>query len=169
MKTTKKLSILAVAALLLGSAGGAFAGTTSGTIAVSGTVVASCTVATTALAFGANLNVLSGANIDGTATVTATCSTDAPYTIKLNAGTTAGATVTARKMVGGTGGTGNLNYALYSETTRTNNWGEDAATDKDVVGDGTAQVHTVYARIPSGQNTVSIGAYTDTITATVDF
>lgn len=168
MKTTK-LSIIAVAALLLGSAGSAFAGSTNGTIAVSGTVVASCTVATTALAFGTDINVLSGANLDGTATVTATCSTDAPYTIKLNAGTTSGATVTARKMVGGTGGTDTLNYALYSDSGRSANWAEDAAADVDDTGDGTAQAHTVYGRIPSGQNTVSIGAYTDTITATVDF
>jgi spore coat protein U-like protein len=166
---TAKLNLIAAAALLLGSAGGAFAGSTTGTIAVSATVVASCTVATTPLNFGTSINVLSGAPINGTATVTTTCSNEAPYTIKLNAGTTSGATVTARKMAGGTGGTDTLNYSLSAVSNGGSNWGNDASTDVDDTGNGTAQAHTVYGQIPSGQNTVSVGAYTDTITATVDF
>jgi spore coat protein U-like protein len=62
-----------------------------------------------------------------------------------------------------------LNYGLFTDATRTTNWGETVGTDTvSGTGTGATQIVTVYGRIPATQN-VGIGGYVDTITATVTF
>jgi spore coat protein U-like protein len=148
-------------------AGGALAAQTTITFAVTATVVASCSLSATPLAFGSSINVLSGSNVDGTSVITATCTNGSAYTIGLNAGTASGATVTTRKM---TSGANSLNYALYTDAGRSTNWDNIGGTTVvSGTGTGAGVNHTVYGRIPSGQTTIPAGAYADTITVTIDF
>jgi spore coat protein U-like protein len=143
-----------------------YAATANGTFAVTANVAASCTIVGTALDFGASVNVLGG-DVDGTSTLTATCTNGAMYTIGLNAGLATGATVTTRQMVNGAD---TLNYALYTTTGRTTNWDDIGGTTVvSGTGSGVGQDITVYGRIPSGQTGAKALLYSDTITATIDF
>lgn len=139
--------------------------TSTTTFAVSATVSASCSVSATAIAFGAYNPT--GGNVDTTNTVTATCTSGTAYNIGLDAGGASGATVTTRKM---SSGSDRLNYSLYSDSGRSTNWGNTVGTDTVAdTGNGTAQGHTVYGRIPGSQTTVPTGSYSDTITVTVTY
>ena len=139
--------------------------TATSSMAVSATVVSSCTISTTPMSFGTYNNSL----LTSTATVTATCTNTTPYNVGLNAGTASGATVTTRGMfVSGTPSVV-LNYSLYSNSARTTNWGMTVGTDTvSGTGNGAAQAITVYGQIPSGQ-LVAPGSYTDTITASITY
>ena len=156
---------MSFAALSLLAPSLSLASTATSTMAVSATVVASCTVATTAMSFGNYNNAL----LTSTATVTATCSNTTPYNLGLNAGTASGATVTTRgTFVSGTPAVV-LNYGLYSNSSRTTNWGMTIGTDTVTgTGNGAAQPFTVYGQIPAGQ-LVAPGAYTETITVTITY
>jgi spore coat protein U-like protein len=139
------------------------AATATSNIAVSATVQATCLNTATALAFG----TYSGAQTDATAVVTVTCTNSTPYTVGLNAGTSAAATVTTRKMTGGAGVF--LSYGLFTDAARTLNWGTTVGTDTvSGVGSGSPQPITVYGRVPAAQY-VAPGVYTDTIIATVTY
>jgi spore coat protein U-like protein len=166
MKTRCINLLIALVLALWGTA--SLAATTTTTFGVSATIVDSCSVSATALGFG-NVDPVSlaGTAVDATTTVDVTCANGTAYDVGLDAGTATGATVTTRQM---TSGANTLNYALYSDSGRTTNWGNTVATDTVTgTGDGTAQSLTVYGRIPSGQGTVPTGAYSDTITVTVTY
>lgn len=135
--------------------------TTSFTITA--TVQARCAVTATDLAFGN----YSGALLNGTSTITATCTKTTAYNVGLNAGTGTGATVTNRKMTGPSSAT--LNYSLFRNTTRTLNWGNTVGTDTVAgTGSGAAQTLTVYGSVPAAQY-VRPGSYSDTITVTLTY
>ncbi|TCM19654.1 spore coat protein U-like protein [Novosphingobium sp. PhB165] len=157
---------LAVTAFVFASPQAAEAATATTTFAVTATVLPSCTVTATALAFG-NYNPLSGTPTDGTSTITVNCTTGTSYTVGLNAGGTSGATVTTRQMLLSTNA---LNYALYRDSGHTNNWGNTPGTDTPASAPATttAAALTVYGRIPALQN-VPAGSYTDTVTVTVNY
>ena len=75
--------------------------------------------------------------------------------------------VTARLMEGP--GLDTLDYGLYTDVGRATNWGNTVGDDAVTgTGSGAAQTLTVYGQIPAGQ-LIEIGAYTDTITATVTY
>ncbi|HZH44207.1 MAG TPA: spore coat U domain-containing protein [Lysobacter sp.] len=163
-------SKIAIAAALLVTSSMAQAATDSTTFTVSTNVTAACDVSASALTF-ANVDPLANAsaNTDGTSTVTVTCSNTTAYDVGLSAGNGASATVSSRKMTH-TDGSSTLNYALYSNAGRSTNWGDTVGTDTvSGTGTGSAQTHTVYGRIPSGQQTAKVGAYSDTITVTVTY
>lgn len=138
--------------------------TTSTSTSASATVATSCNVSATTLNFG-TVGILNN-NVDASSTVTATCTSGAPYNIGLDAGTGSGATVTTRKM---TGGSTTVNYTMYSNSGRTSVWGNTVGTDT-VAGTGTGlgQNYTVFGRVPS-QTTPSPATYTDTIVTTVTY
>ncbi len=130
---------------------------------VSVSVPASCGASATPIAFGAYTGVLAVAS----ATVTVTCTGTTRYAVGLDAGTSAGATVTTRRLTGPGGGV--LAYRLFQDEARTVNWGEAAGADaRRGVGTGAAQTLTVYAAEAAGQ-TPAPGAYSDTITITVSY
>lgn len=113
--------------------------------------------------------------MDSTSSIVLRCSKGTPYTIKLNAETTSGSTVTQRLMAPTT--TGNpdiLDYNLYTTATHTTIWGDGTSGTVTVTGTGNgvgaAQTitHTVYGQIPAGQD-VSPDTYNDTISVTVEF
>jgi len=147
----------------------AFAQTTSSDLSVSATVTENCTLTTTAVSFG-NVNTTSATNVDGTGGISVTCTSGLAWAASANAGLGTGATLTVRKMANGAN---LLDYALYTESTRTTLWGDGAtgngtATINDT-GNGSAQAKTIYARVPGGQSTVPAGSYSDTVSVTVTY
>jgi spore coat protein U-like protein len=160
--TKSALPAAALAFLALGFAPtSTFASTTTTTFGVSATVQATCLVSATAIGFG----TYTGVAIPTTSTVSVTCTNTTPYNVGLSAGLGTGATVTTRKMTGPAGAL--LNYAMYSDTLRTVNWGQTIGTDTVTgTGNGSAQAITVYGQLAAGQY-LAPGLYSDTITATV--
>ena len=145
----------------------AVAATDTTTFPVTANVVDSCTVAATPLAFG-NYNGITALVLDATATITPTCTLGTAYTITLDAGLGTGATLTTRKLSGPAGAT--LDYAIYTDPTRTTFWGNGGGGTgtRTGVGLGVAQSGLMYARIPASQAT-SVGSYLDTITVTLSY
>jgi len=143
------------------------AATDTTTFQVTATVTESCNVTATNLAFG-NYDP-SAADNEKTSTITVTCTKGTDYDIGLDQGTASGATVTTRQMAD-TVSSDLLNYSLFSDASRTVNWGNTVGTDTVNVGSatGAAENHTVYGRIPTGQY-VTAGSYSDTITVTVTY
>jgi spore coat protein U-like protein len=141
---------LAFLAFLVVACGGKFA------------AAASCTISATSVAFGN----YSGATVDVTGTITFKCPPAVTYQIALNAGTSAGATVTNRSMTGPNSSL--LNYALYSNSGYNVNWGNTSGTGW-VTGTSTGanQNVTVYAQIPANRYPQPGTTYVDTITATI--
>jgi spore coat protein U-like protein len=163
----KKLAACSAAAAIAATffSAPAYAGTATTTFQVTADVVATCIIGATGLDF-TNYDSAAG-NKDVTSTVSVTCSNGSAYNVGLDKGIGTGASVTARKMTGPGGVL--LNYALYRDSGRTQNWGETIGTDtKTGTGSGANQDLTVYGRIPASQYAV-IGHYADTITATVTF
>jgi spore coat protein U-like protein len=117
-----------------------------------------CTLSISTLNFG----TYAGTLLNGTAAGTVTCAS--AWDIPLNAGMGAGATETVRKMTGPGGAT--LNYQLFTDSARTNNWGN--TTGNELTGTGNASI-TVYGQISAGQF-LAPGTYTDTVSsATTSF
>jgi spore coat protein U-like protein len=139
--------------------------TASTTMNVTATVLSTCSVSATDLAFG-NYNPISGANLDGATSISVTCTNGTGYNVGISAGGGTGATVASRKM---TNGANTLNYTLYRDAGRTNVWGVTIATDTLIgTGSGAAQPIDVYGRVPGSQAAPS-GGYTDTVTITVTY
>ena len=167
-----KLANAAKYALLVTTLGALVAGllpttadatTATTTFGVSATVQATCLVSATALSFGTYTGVVANA----TSTVSVTCTNTTTYNVSLNPGTASGATVTTRQMTGPSSSL--LNYALYSNSGMTTNWGQTIGTDTVTgTGNGSAQGITVYGQVAAGQY-VKPGSYSDTITATVTY
>ena len=145
---------------------GAQAATTTTTFPVTATVLKACAVNANPLAFG-TYDPTAATPLDATTTLSVLCTVGTSFTVGLNAGTATGATVTSRKM---TNGANTLNYALFQEAARTSNWGNTPGTDTPPAT--TAPVLpttlTVYGRVAAAQN-VPAGAYTDTVTVTVNY
>jgi spore coat protein U-like protein len=164
-----RAAVATVIAFAIGMSAQANAAQSTGTFGVTATVAASCVVSGTSVAFG-SFNVLSGSNVDATGTVTATCTNGSAYTVGLNAGLGASATVSTRKMTHTVDNTKTLNYSLSTVSSGGVNWDDIGGTTvASGTGNGTGQAITVYGRVPTGQTTPIVGAYGDTITATIDF
>ncbi|MDP9096969.1 MAG: spore coat protein U domain-containing protein, partial [Pseudomonadota bacterium] len=104
--------------------------------------------------------------LNGTTTLTVACSLLAPYTVGLDAGSGAGATIATRRM---TNGANTLQYKLFSDPGRTINIGQTVGTDT-VSGNGTgvAQTITIYGQILPSQLTTP-GLYSDSVIATITY
>jgi spore coat protein U-like protein len=156
---------IAIAAL---AATPAYAATATSSLSSSATVTSNCDVSTTAVAFG-SVNVISGANVDATGGLSVTCTSGTAWSASADAGAGTGATMAVRKMANGAN---LLNYALYTDSARSNVWGNaaDASTVKiNGTGTGSAQASTIYARVPSGQTSLPAGSYSDSVTVTVTY
>lgn len=143
----------------------ASAATDSTTFQVTATVVSSCEVSATPLAFGA-YDPVATTPLDGSATVNVRCTNGTSYVVALDEGVGASATVSERRM---TNGAQTLTYALYQDASRSTLWGETSGTDTvAATGTGAVQGHAIYARAPA-QQTATAGGYSDTITVTVTY
>ena len=145
------------------------AATTTGSMAVSATVLTSCSVTPGPLAFG-NYDPTSATPNDVTASIVVLCTAGTAYTLGLDAGAGSGATTTARKMTIAAG-VSTLNYTIYNDSGRTTNWGNTSGTGA-LTGTtslvGLSNTFTAYGRIPISQS-VPAGAYTDTVTVTLTY
>jgi spore coat protein U-like protein len=169
MFTFKNMQRALLAAGLIAATTGAFATLATTTFQVTANVAAQCNVTTADLGFGA-VDPLGG-NVDQTTTVTVKCTKNSPYTVGLNAGTTTGATIAQRLMANGSD---TMDYNLYTNAARSTIWGNSATAPTWVTGTGaglgTAQVLTVYGRVPTGQTNLAVGSYTEaTVTVTVTY
>jgi spore coat protein U-like protein len=142
------------------------AATATGQFNVTITIQSNCVVqSATDLAFGSQ-GVLS-ANVDAQSTISVQCTNTTPYTVGINVGNGAGATVAARRMTGPAAAT--VTYSVYRDAARSLVWGTTIGTDTLAgTGDGTPQPITVYGRVPP-QTTPAAGGYTDTLTVTVTY
>ena len=140
-------------------------------LAVSANVSATCSISTTALAFGSYdpVGTHAASPLDGAGSVVVTCTNGASTTVTLGQGSHAntGSTdaVPLRRMASGASF---LSYSIYQDSPRSSVWGNTAGTGVGHTGLGTATSISVYGRVPAGQNVAS-GAYTDTVVATVTF
>lgn len=149
------------------------AATATANFTVSVTVVASCTISATPLAFGSQ--GVFAANVDQTSTLTVTCTNTTPYSAGLDNGLNfSGGT---RRMKDTGAGTTFVDYSVYTDVARTNAWTTTtlagsctggANTCALGTGNGTGQTITVYGRIPP-QSTPAPATFNDTLTATVTY
>ena len=157
---------VALAAICAVSPFTASAQTAQTTMDVSATVVEACVVTATNLAFG-NYDPTAPNPSDATNSITVICTPGTSFTVGLNAGSTAGATVTSRQMASG----GNrLDYGLFQDVARSVNWGNTPGTDTPAaaIAGLTPSILTVYGRVPA-QQTVAVGSYSDIVTITVSY
>lgn len=161
IKTASAL-VLVASGLAVGSV---HAQTVTNTMPVQITIQNACnvnTVAPTTLDFGTQGPLI--ADVDQTATITVTCTTNAPYNVGLNGG--GGGAINARRMINGAD---TVAYQLYSDAAHTLVWGNTVNTDTVAgTGNGLAQALTVYGRVPT-QTTPPAGIYTDSVTVSVTY
>lgn len=166
------LSLTAASAVFLAASSASHAGTATSNLSVTATVTANCSISTSPVAFGAYdpVSVNATTALDGSGTITVTCTSGANGTITLGQGADPGGgstdTAPARQMKDA--GTDVLAYTLYQDSGRTTVWGNTAGTGVSDVGTGVAQNVTVYGAVAAGQN-VPAGSYSDTVLATVTF
>lgn len=161
-----RFSYLYILLMLYGSLGSAATSTTN--MNVSATVVATCVVGASSLAFG-NYDPTSASDTTAMGTIAITCTPSETYTVALNKGLY-GTAVTARKMQDAS--TNNLNYFINRTNCGTalcNNWGQTNGTDTvNGIGTGALQNLSVYGVIPAHQSS-SAGVYSDVVAITVTF
>jgi spore coat protein U-like protein len=138
---------------------------------------AGCTVSSTGMAFGAYQPLtfagkLTSAAVTSTATVSVNCDLVnglLGYTLKLGP-STAGSSISPRYLANATQGGDNMVFNIYTEPTHSTVWGDGVTGSLITHGplSGTFD-HTVYGRIPSGQNTLKAGTFSGTMTITVTY
>jgi len=142
--------------------------TQSTSLTVNATVTKNCTITTAPVAFGNYDSVAANATapLDGVGTVTVTCTKGAAAKVGLNPG--ANAEGSTRRMGGGTAEY--LTYELYKDTTHATVWGDtvDTALDIPAAPNRNPRNFSVYGRVAAAQD-ATVGTYTDTVVATVNF
>jgi len=166
------LGLTVASALSLAASSGVQAGTATSSLSVTATVSANCTITTQPVAFGAYDPIVANATnpLDGTGTVTVTCTNGSAATITLDQGAdpAGGSSDAAPLRQMKDSGTDVLAYSLYQDTARTTVWGNTTGTGVAVTGTGAVDNVTVYGAVAAGQN-VPATSYSDTVTATVTF
>ena len=170
-----KIKLAIVSAIVAGSMGlsaTSSAATATGTMAVSTSVLMSCTISAGAMTF-ASYDPTASADNDATATITSTCTTGGAAVITMSEGGRAQVGSTAaiplRAMFNGDEGAPEaLLYHLYRDSAGGTVWGNTAETGKAITADGTAQAFTAHGRIPKNQ-TVGAGSFSDSVTVTLTY
>jgi spore coat protein U-like protein len=137
-------------------------------LTVNATVSKNCTITTAPVNFGAYDPVTTNATapLDAIGTITVTCTKGAEAKVGLGAGSNAqGAT---RRMA--QGAAAYLTYELYKDANRASVWGNTTDTGLDVPAapNRNPRNFTVYGRVAQAQD-ATVGSYTDTVVATVNF
>ena len=156
----------------------AYAGTASSNLQVTATVTANCTITTGNLAFGA-YDPTSATDLSGTGTVTVTCTQGAGSFIGMDNGKNYD---TTRRMKATNDGTF-LKYSLYQPSTTTpgaacptsiasaSAWGNTSATGLaiGIAPSNASRQYNVCGNIPQGQDVKGGNAYSDLVSATINF
>jgi spore coat protein U-like protein len=153
-------------------AGLASAATVTSTFNVTATVLKNCLVSSANLGFG-NYTPNTGA-LSGSSSITVRCTKTTPYTVALNAGTTAGGTLAQRLLANGAD---TLQYNLFTTAAFATVWGDGTGGTATVGGTGngvsvaSAQTLTVHGSLPDNATNQDAppGSYSDTITVTVTY
>jgi spore coat protein U-like protein len=162
----KTLIPIALVFAMIAVAPAAFAAAQSGSLTVTAGVAAKCTIAASAtLAFGAYdpvvTNGAAGVDLDNNATMAVTCTKgfDPIITIPL-----------AGRVMNTSPAIDPLNYLLFSNATRTTTFGENLGTGfhMGAAPSKAPRDVTIYGRVVKNQD-VNIGAYSGTISVTVNF
>lgn len=160
-----KLTVRFMIALSFGMvSGGAWAGTSTGTLDSRLIVDTSCRLNTETLAFG-NANIFSG-QIDAVAQFRLSCGPAVAYSVAIDNGLNFNG---QRRMANGSNGIrAYVPYQIYRNAARTQVWGSTPATLVTGITpvDGEV-VLTAYGRVPS--TIVLPRVYIDTVTVTVNF
>src|SRR3546814_19864575 len=117
----------AILALLPAAAAQPASAATTDTLDVSATVTSNCNVSAGTVAFG-DVDVTTGAAVDGTGTISVTCTSGTAWSAAADAGAGTGASLATRQMAHGAS---LLHYALYTDSDRTDSWGAGAAANTD--------------------------------------
>jgi spore coat protein U-like protein len=165
----RRIALLGVFSLLVQSAGSlpAWAQSATASLTVSASVTKNCTITTAPVAFGNYDSVAANATtpLDGIGTLTVTCTKGAAAQIALNPGNNADGQT--RRM--SQGGAEYLRYDLYSDPNRQVIWGiGNNDLDIPAAPNRNPRNFTVYGRVPQAQD-ATVGNYTDTVVATVNF
>lgn len=122
---------------------------------------ATCTMNVQGVNFGA-YDPLANASVNGTGTVNVTCDAQVSGTISLSAGsgTYAQRTMSSSAM--------KMQYNLYTDSARTQIWGDGTGGSSVLSGTTTSGAFPVYGRIPGGQK-IGAGSYSDTIVVTIAY
>jgi spore coat protein U-like protein len=142
------------------------------TFQVTATVISSCSVTTSPIAFG-NYDPTSTTALTAQGAVNAKCTKGSVVAVALDQGThpvtgTSTAAIPARQM---SNGTVTLPYHIYTTSGGTTEWGNTTAQEPATQTSATvntALVFTTYGNLPAGAD-VTAGAYTDTVTASLTF
>lgn len=163
--TKKYLSIIvsAFALLTLTTPNKSFAVTTSGTLGVSATVAASCTVGGGTLSFG-SYSPTSTSDLTANTSFSLQCVNGTSYSIKLNNGLNFASN---RRMLNSQQSNTFLNYELYTSSNFSSVW--NSSNFISGIGNGNAENITVYGKIFANQNSAMVGSYSDLVTITVTF
>jgi spore coat protein U-like protein len=142
------------------------AGSATANLPVNVTVIPNCTITTTAVAF-ANYDSLASTNDDtSSGGVSVACTKGVSAWIGLNFGQNASASPRSMKDSAGD----LLPYDLYKDSPGGTVWGNTSTTGLTLTAapSKAARNYAVHGRIASGQD-VPAAAYSDTVTATVNF
>ncbi len=156
----------------------ALAGSASTNLSVSATIANNCTIATSAVAFGAYDPIVTNAStpLDGSGTVSITCTKGAATTIAMGLGSNASGST--RRLTDGS--SNYITYEAYQPPSSTPGaacvyasptvWGTAGANlfTPAVAPSKAARSYNVCGRVVAGQDLPS-GTYTDTVLATVNF
>ncbi len=157
---------LILAGALMCGAASAWAGSATTFMQVSLNVVPNCRLSVTDLSFGNYDPLLGNADrpLDGAAQLQMVCTKNSQASIMFDSGEHGVASTRGMVL-----GSDRVSYDLFRDSARTERWA-DSADALHVTGTGSRnpQQFTVFGRVPAGQE-VSAGAYSDIVTATVDF
>jgi spore coat protein U-like protein len=157
---TLRHTLLAVAILL--AAGAARAQTTaSATFQVSANVAKVCTIVATPINLGAYDPTTTATTNVATGTVTVQCTKNTPYDVKLDNGANGTRRMKHASL------SEYLSYQLYSDSAHQLQW-DSTTFVTGTTSSNAAVTHTVFALIPPTQD-VAAGAYSDTVSATINF
>src|SRR5687768_5259232 len=143
------------------------AATATANLSVTATVINNCVISTAAVAFGNYdpVGTNAAADLNGTGTVTISCTKGSTATIGLGLGSNASGAV--RRMTDGSGNF--LTYELYQEVGHSTAWNTGAGLLSPAAAPSkAARSFTVYGAVTSNQD-ITAGSYTDTVVATVNF
>lgn len=170
-----------IALLILGATSTARAETITGTIGVTLAITSACIVDNGAgagtswgtLDFGSYTNLATDIDAQVTSTVgnglTITCSIGLPATVYIRQGANDSGSL---RTLSPSAGTYSIPYRLYSDAGRTAEIPPDGASGIPLTSDGTPQSIPIHARILSSDQTIiapTAGAYTDTVSATIEW
>jgi spore coat protein U-like protein len=159
-RTTLSRLALAMTASLMGSSAALANKTATSNFDVSIQVMSTCSISASNMTFS-SITTGTTSNTDASASLTVNCSSGTPYTISLGDGQHYSG---GRRM---SNGTTNINYYLYSDSTRSSQW--NSVLVQSGTGTGTNQSIDVFGRVPAGQSVVFTGGYADTVVATVTY